>query len=153
VTVPDAALAMIVAALPGAVLWDDGSVFGPDDLLVFDGRVPAEPPKRYVAYWPDHGTRDALAVCGVSDDVMYRFQTTSVAPDRQQAEWLAERICDGVVDLKPAVTGWECGPIGHTYAQQPQHDETVMEHPVVYMADLFEVRAQRLPEDDSSSSS
>jgi hypothetical protein len=152
VTIPDAVLALIVSALPGATLWDDEAPFAADDLLVFDGRVPPEPPTRYVVYWPDNGTRRALAVCGVSDDVMYRWQTTCVAPDRQMAAWLADRIQDGIVDTKPVVDGWVCGQIKHTYSQQPQHDETVMEKPVVYMGDLYELRAQRMPEDDSSSS-
>lgn len=122
------------------------------DVTVYDGRVPEEPDARYAVFWPDIGTVRAAAVCGVSDDAVFRWQVTSVAPDRQQAAWLAERLRDAIVDARPIADGWVCGQIVHTYSQQPQHDETVMELPVVYMGDLYEVRAQRVPMGDSSSS-
>lgn len=135
--VPDVVYGLLVAAVPG--------------VTVYDGRVPEEPGSRYGVFWPDIGTVRAITVCGVSDDVVFRWQVTSVAPDRQQAAWLAEKLRDSTVDVRPVVDGWVCGQIVHTYSQQPQHDETVMERPVVYMGDLYELRAQRVPAESSSS--
>lgn len=120
-------------------------------VTVYDGRVPTEPGDRYAIFWPDIGTVRALTVCGVSDDAVFRWQVTTVAPDRQQAAWLAERLRDATVDVRPSVDGWACGQIKHTYSQPPQHDETVMERPAVYMGDLYELRAQRVPSESSSS--
>lgn len=134
--VPDVVYGLLVAAAPG--------------VTVYDGRVPDEPGSRHGVFWPDIGTVRSLAVCGVSDDAMFRWQVTTVAPDRQQAAWLAERFRDAIVDVRPTVDGWVCGQIVHTYSQPPQHDETVMELPVVYMGDLYELRAQRVLDGSSS---
>lgn len=135
--VPDAVLALIAAAVPG--------------VTVYDGRVPEEPATRYVVFWPDIGTVRALAVCGVSDSAVFRWQTTTVALDRQAAAWLAEKVRDATVDVAPTVDGWVCGPIGHTYARGPQPDETVLERPVVTLVDLYELTADRVPVESSSS--
>lgn len=128
--VPDAVLALIELSVPG--------------VSVFDGIVPSEPPDRYAVFYPDNGTLAALAACGDSDDAMFRFQVTSVAPDRQMASWVARQVRDAIVDVKPVADGWICGPTGHTYSQMSQRDEAVQEVPVVFMADLYEVRAQRV---------
>lgn len=136
-TVPDALLSMI----GDAVL----------DVAVFDGRVPTEPPERYVVVYPDAGTLDALAVCGASDSATHRWQVTCVAPDRAMAGWLAEHVRDGTVDQKPTVDGWECGPVRHTYSMFPQRDEAVMERHVVYQVDQYRLLATRTGSESSSS--
>lgn len=128
-TVPDTVLDMIGAAIL--------------DVAVYDGIVPTEPPDRYVVVYTDPGTLQELAVCNQSDSATFRWQTTCVAPDRQMAAWLAEHVRDGTVDMRPAVDGWSCGLVCHTYSQFPQRDETVMERPVVYQVDQYHLLATR----------
>lgn len=143
-TVPDAVLARIVAAIPGGVLatTDTDQVFPPDQVPVFDGIIPQTPPARYVVVYIDIGTREALSACGVHDSAYVRWQTTSVAPDGAMARWVAEKVCDSV-DTRPVAPGWSCGPIQHTYSLRPQRDETVAERPVIYQVDQYEVLATR----------
>lgn len=128
-TVPDAIVALVKAAVPG--------------VAVFDGRVGDTPPDRYVVVYPDSGTVKAVAACGESDSATFRWQVTSVAPDRQMAAWLATEVRDGTVDTRPVVAGWVCGPVGHNYGQLPQRDEAVAERPVVYQVDLYDLLATR----------
>lgn len=128
-TVPDEILALIAAAVPG--------------VTVFDGRVGPTPDDRYVVVYPDPGTVKALAVCGQSDSATFRWQVTSVGPDRERAAWLAVAVRDATVDVRPVVAGWACGLVCHSYAQLPQHDEAVAERPVVYQVDLYDLLAAR----------
>lgn len=150
-TVPDAVIAGIVAALPGAELWDGERELDPGDLVVFDGIVPPVPPRRYVVVYADPGTVAALAVCARSDSATFRWQTTSVAPDRAAAHWLSTAVRDGTVDTRPAAAGWSCGPVRHTFSQLPQRDEQVMERPAVYAVDQYALLASRVLEPVESS--
>lgn len=146
-TVPDAVVAAVVAALPtGTYLWDptDDDPVPIDDLVVFDGIVPPQPPRRYVVIYADPGTLAALGVCSESDSATYRWQVTSVAPDRPMASALATRVRDGIVDSRPSVTGWSCGQIKHNYASMPARDEQVTERPVVYQVDQYVLLAGRI---------
>jgi hypothetical protein len=140
-TVPDAILAMVRAAVPG--------------VTVYDGRVPdgpqeETPPDRYVAAYIDPGTLDDggienRKVAHQSTGLTVRWQVTSVAPDRQMAAWLAERVRDGLVDQRPTVAGWACGLIEHTLSRLPRPDEQVQERPVVVAVDQYQLLAERLP--------
>lgn len=145
-SVPDAILAMVVAALPGSYLWEQYSSPAPTaDLVVFDGIVPPTPPDRYVVVYVDDGTRsDADSVCHQSTSVTFRWQTTCVGPDRAMASWLAGRIKDAIVDARPTVDGWDPGLIEHTFSQLPQRDEQVLERPTVFAVDQFRLLAERL---------
>lgn len=129
-TLPDAVLAKIRAAVP--------------DVTVFDGIIPAQPPDRYAIVYIDDGTLDALAACGTSDAATVRWQVTSVAPDRQMASWIATAIRDATVDTAPATDGWVCGHINHVFSERPGRDETVGEKPVVYKPDLYDLLATRI---------
>ena len=138
-----AVLTRIVAALPGASLWDGTSPVDPDDLVVFDAIVPPTPPTRYVVVYVDDGTLTALAACGESDSATVRWQVMSVAPDRQMASWISEKVRDNTVDTSPAADGWVCGRIGHVFSERPGRDETVPERPVIYKSDLYTLLASR----------
>jgi hypothetical protein len=144
VTVPDTILTLSAAALPGGYLWDQQTDIDPDDLVLFDGAVPPTPPKRYAVAYMDPGTLKAVAACGRSDSVTFRWQVTSVGPDRQQAAWVAVKVRDGTVDTRPVLAGWSFGLICHNYAQLPQRDEAVAERPQVYAVDLYDLLATRL---------
>lgn len=134
--IPAAILALVRDSVPG--------------VTVYDGRVPDgpghdPPPDRYVAVYIDRGTRSAEAVDSVSTSRTWRWQVTCVAPDRGMAAWLAERVADGLVDVRPKVDGWVCGQIEHTFSQQPQADEQVQERPVMVAVDLYALLAEKLP--------
>lgn len=143
-TIPDAVLGLIVAAIPGGVLasTDADQVFLPTQVPVYDGIIPNSPPSRYVIVYIDPGTREALAACGQHDSKTIQLQANSVAPDGEQVRWLADKVAD-IVDVTPQSPGWACGPMEHTYAQRPQRDETVAERPAVYQISLFKVQASK----------
>lgn len=143
-SVPDAVLERIVAAIPGGLLasTDTDQVFAANEIPVYDGIIPEAPPRRYVIVYIDIGTRQALSACGRNDSAYVRWQTTSVAPDGGQVRWVAEKVLNSV-DVTPMAAGWVCGPIQHTYSQRPQRDETVAERPAVYQIDQYEVLATK----------
>lgn len=150
-TVADTVVAAVVAAIPGAALWQQTEATPPfDDLLVFDAIVPPQPPQRYVVVWPDDGTRttgpgrDQSPVCDVSSSELYRWQVTAVAPDRQMAAWLARRVKDHLTDARIEVEGLSSGLIRHVFSQQPQPDEKVLERPVVFVIDQYRLLAERV---------
>lgn len=144
-TVADTIVGLVVGALPGAYLWEQTETSPPaGDLVVFDGIVPPTPPHRYVVVHADDGTRRAETVAHESTGATFRWQTTSVAPDRQAAAWLAGRVKDGLLDVSPTVDGWSTGLIEHTFAQLPQRDEQVLERPVLFAIDQFRLLAERL---------
>lgn len=143
--VPDAVVAAVADALPDAEVWDGKTPFDDDDLLVFDGIVPPKPPRRYVVVYADPGTVAALAVCGESGAATFRWQVTSVAPDRQLASMLAVAVRDGTVDMVLVPDGWSCGPVRHNYAGLPARDEQVLERPVVFQVDQYVLLASRVP--------
>lgn len=151
-SVPDAVLAEVVAALPGAVLWEQGPAAPhADELLVFDAIVPPQPPRRYVAVYSDDGHRTPgagrsnAAVSGQSTSDVYRWQVTCVAPDRHMTVWLSGRIRDHLVDRRLSVDGWDAGLIRHDGGQRARPDETVLERPVIYAVDLYAVDTECVP--------
>lgn len=126
---PDAVLAKIRAAVP--------------DVTVYDGIIVPQPPARYAIVYIDDGTLDAMAVCGRHEFATVRWQVTAVAPDRQMASWIAQKIRDTTVDTTPSADGWVCGPIRHVFSERPGNDETVGELPVVFKPDLYDLLATR----------
>lgn len=151
-TIADTVIGLVVAALPGASLWEQSNTPpAAGDLLVFDSVVPPAPPTRYVVVYPDPGTRSPgpgqgeAAVCDESTSEITRWQVTCVAPDRQMAGWLAQRIRDQMVDTRIAVDGYSPGLVRHTFAQLPQRDEQVLERPVIFAVDQYRLLAERVP--------
>lgn len=144
-SIPDAILDLVVAALPDAYLWEGASTdeIPTDDLVVFDSSVPPTPPLRYVVFYPDIGTLNALAVCKRSDTATFRWQVTSVAPDGLRARWLAGTVRDAIVDQRPTADGWAPGLIEHTFSPVQARNEQVRERRVVYGADQYQLLAAR----------
>jgi hypothetical protein len=129
VSLPDAVIAMIRAAVP--------------DVTVYDGMVPETPDERYAVVYIDDGTRAAVAACGQSDSATLRWQVTSVAPDRGMASWIATKILDELLDRSPSTDGWVCGQIKHVFSERPGRDETVAARPVAFRPDLYDLLATR----------
>lgn len=152
-TIQDTILGLVVAALPDAYLWEHTADLAPpvDDLVVFDGIVPPQPPHRYVAVYVDDGTRTTgpgatqRPVCDESSSEVERWQTTAVAPDRQMASWLARKVRDALIDVRVVAEGYSPGLIRHTFSQLPQRDEQVLERPVVFAVDQYQLLAERVP--------
>ena len=119
---------------------------------VYDGLVLQTPPQRHVVVYVDNGTLSSMAVCGVSDSAVVRWTIHAIAPDRAMAAWLAMRVRDAIVDQTMTATGWVCGPVQHTFSQQPQREEVVMERPISNAIDQYSLLATRVPVEDSSSS-
>lgn len=137
-TVPDVVLALIEAAVPGVVVFDSG---------VPDEDESVQVPDRYAVFWPDDGTRgldpENMRVATVSTGERFRFQVSSVGPDRQMAAWIARRIRDAITDAVPAVDGYSCGPIRHTMTFSPVREEQVLARRAVLIADRYEILADR----------
>ncbi len=138
-TVPDAVLALIEAAAEPVPVFDSGV---PDE----DESAPL--PDRYAVIWPDDGTRgldaEDMRVATASTGERFRFQVSSVAPDRQMAAWIARRIRDAITDTVPVVEGYSCGPIVHTLSASPAREEQVLARRSVLIADRYELLADRL---------
>lgn len=129
---PDAILAMVRDAVP-------------PDVTVYDGQVPEQPPDRYVVLYMDNGTRRAEGVEHQSTGRLFRWQVTTVAPDRGMAGWLAEAVADALTDQRPDVPGWSPGLIEHTHSRTPRADEQVLARTVVVAFDLYQLLAEKLP--------
>jgi hypothetical protein len=140
-SVPDAILALIRAAVP--------------TIVVFDSAVPDQDesqsiPERYAVFWPDEGssnfepTNQRVAV--QTTGKRFNWQVSSVAPDRQMAAWIATRIRDAITDVRPVVDGWDCGYIQHQFSVMPERDEQILAKRSVMIPDRFELLAERLDE-------
>lgn len=134
-SLPDAVLTMIRAAVPAVTVYD-GQV--PDD------QAAGVPPERYVAVYLADPTRAADNVEHTSTGGTLRWQVTSVAPDRGMASWLASQIRDALVDARPTAAGWSAGLIEHTLALPPRVDEQVQERPAVVAVDQYVLLAEQL---------
>lgn len=134
-TVNDAILALIEAAVPGVTVFD---TLAPDE-----NTAPDEIPEWYVIFWPDNGTPEKGQVSNESKGRMFRFQIDAVAPDRGMAEWLATRIASAIEDERPNIPGWLCGQIDHPFSLPVQRDEQVLSRRVVVAMDRYELLTEQ----------
>jgi hypothetical protein len=137
-TVTDAALAVIQAAVPAGV-------------TVYDGAVPGIPPARYVVLYGDTGWRTSTGWDGLARDESYTIQVTTVASAGDSlmsagplCRALAQRVRDALVDVVLTVPGLICGPVTHSLSNPPQVDEAVKDRPTVYAVDQFSILATRV---------
>lgn len=126
-TVGDAVLALVEAAVPG--------------VTVYDAHVPSSTatsplPGRYVVVYPTTPQLSAEGLCA-SDTVRAEWQVTSVGATRPEAQWLAEHVRDGLVDRRPTVPGMTCAPIEHTGSQPVRWDDQVAGRVVLYATDQY----------------
>lgn len=143
-SVPDAILALIRAAVP--------------TVTVFDSTVPDQDetqpvPERYAVFWPDEGSSNFeptnQRVAAQTTGRRFTWQVSSVAPDRQMAAWIATRIREAITDARPAVDGWDCGYIRHQFSVMPERDEQVLARRSVMIPDRYELLAERLDQTGS----
>lgn len=123
----------------------------PDDIGVFDSTVPGIPPARYVVLYCDTGRLTADCADGVSRELDFRLQVTSVAvlndsvlQAAPMARWIAELVRTSLTDWRPAVDGLVIGPLVHLNSRQPTPDETVADRHLVFAIDQFSTIADRI---------
>lgn len=134
-SVNDAILALIEAAVPAVTVFDSGA---PDE----DGSEAV--PERYAVFWPDMGTPRKGQVANQSTGRVYRWQVNAVAPDRQMAEWIATRIAAALEDVRPHITGYLCGQIEHPFSLPARRDEQVLSRRVVVAMDRYQLLAEQV---------
>lgn len=121
-----AALLALLSAAPG--------------VTAHDGAVPdgAAPP--YVVLRTSSGPRTRTGLRAVSDLVTVDAWCHSVGETREQAQWLADRVADALVDEVPAVTGRTCWPIEHLASQPVARDDDTRP-PLMHAVDVFRLRS------------
>lgn len=137
-TIPDAAVAAVRAALTG---WTG--------VKVYDSIITGDVPLQYVVVYPTSGELASVDLDCTYDSGRFTFQVTSVAAGTsrslgQECRGLATRVRDALVGKVLAVEGWSCDPIEHDFSQSPQRDEDVLERPTVFAADGYTLDALRL---------
>lgn len=113
-----------------------------DGVTVFDAHVPsstaAEPlPRRYAVVYPSTPERTWQDLGHTSDTYRVEWQVTSVGATRPEAEWVATRIRDGLVDERLTITGLVCDPVEHLAAQPIRWDDQVPGRVVIYGTDQY----------------
>jgi hypothetical protein len=129
VNVPDVILAMLKAAVSPAV--------------TYDAHVPKNDEERYAVLYIAAGAFRAEDVAHTSDLVTFRWQVTSVGTSRAQAQWVADRSRDGLIDRRPQVEGWVLGPVEHVNTQQIRSDSDAPDRVLFYGADWYELAGSR----------
>lgn len=128
ITTGDAVLAIARAAVP--------------NVTVFDAHVPksthaAPLPTRYAVIYPATPTRQWEDLGHTSDTYRAEWQVTTVGATRPEVEWLAWRLRDAFVDVRPVVTGLVCAPIEHLGSQAIRWDDQVPDRIVLYATDQY----------------
>lgn len=110
--------------------------------------VTGTPPTQYVVMYASPVDRLIGDAAQGFRDGMFRFYLTFVATTTDDlddiCQGLAERIIDALVGVRLTADGWLCGPIETDYMHPPQHDETVVQTPTVYVTAGFKLLADRL---------
>lgn len=104
----------------------------------------AKPAPRHVVFYGDEGMYSAGDVAHTSNLVSFRFQLTYVvegqSADGTQCRWMARKARAALIDKRPTVTGFSCGPIEHESTQVPRPD-TDATIPAVFATDSFVILA------------
>lgn len=115
---------------------------------VYDGQVPLNDKgrpeaDRYAVLYADAGTRNADDLPLTADRFVHRWQVTSVGSDRRQAEWVAVKCRDALLDEPLAVDGWHTTPITHESSSVIRRDDDLPGPPVFYAVDTYSLTATR----------
>ena len=106
------------------------------NVRVHDGIVPDKPTLPYVVVRTNSGPRSRSSLAVSSDHLTLGIWCTSVAANRAQAQWLAEKVTGALLDVTPTVAGRACFPIEAVNSQPVQRDDSV-NPPLMYAVDEF----------------
>jgi hypothetical protein len=117
-----------------------------DPVTVYDAKVPAstatEPlPARYAVIYPSPGMRYWEDLGHTSDCYRLTWQITSVGSTRPEAEWIAARARDSLVDVCPVVDGLLCSPVEQQSSQPVRWDDQIPGRIVMYATDQYSMEA------------
>lgn len=130
----------VLAALGGAVPVGTG---------VYDSIVPGVASAAYVVVSIPPGLRSLSGIDGVSDHVLLRFSTMSVASNTNPAyaaaecRWLQAKVQDALTDLVVVADGWGRSQIKHEGDQNPKPDEATPDKKV-YATDQWSLETTRV---------
>lgn len=115
---------------------------------VYDGEVPLNDKgrptsDRYAVLYADAGTRNSDDLPLTADRHVYRWQVTSVGEDRRQAEWVAVRCRDALLDQPLTVAGWELTPVTHESSSVIRRDDDLPGDPLFFAVDTYSLTATR----------
>lgn len=116
---------------------------------VHDGDVPVDAngrplTQRYAVLFGSPGARESEDLCRVAADrYVFRFRVTSVGEDVRQAEWVAVRCRDALIDSPLIATGWQIGAVEHRSSADIRPDEDIPGDPLYYAVDTYDVPATR----------
>ena len=99
--------------------------------------------QRYAVLYmaPAHRTSEDL--CLSADRHAYRWQVTSVGQSPEQADWVATRCRDALLDERLAEAGWELAKIEHTASSPIRRDDDIPGAVLFYAVDNYELTATR----------
>lgn len=131
-------------SIPAAVLARLQAAVDP----VYDGLVPVDErgqplTQRYGVMYSDAGARAADDLVGTADRYVYRWTVTSVGEDRIQAEWVAVRLRDALLDAPLVVEGWSTTPVTHEASSPIRRDEDLPGDPLFFAVDTYSLTATR----------
>lgn len=115
---------------------------------VYDGEVPTDGEgrplsQRYAVLYAAVPVRQSEDLALVADRHVFRWQITSVGMDRQQAEWVALRCRDAVLDARLVAEGWQLGVAEHSSSVPIRRDDDVPGGDLFYAIDTYNVTATR----------
>lgn len=113
----------------------------------YDGEVPVDDQgkplsQRYAVLYAAPADRDRDGFNSSSDLFVYRWQVTSVGLDARQAEWVAERCRDSLVDA-PIVVNGQSSPVEHTSSVPIRRDDDIPGGVLFYAIDTYRLTTTR----------
>lgn len=116
---------------------------------VYDGEVPVDEQgrpvaQRYAVLYASPGARSAEDLTRVAADrYVFRWQVTAVGLTPEQAEWVAVRCRDAVLDERLTAEGWELGSVEHRSSADIRKDEDIPGLVLFYAVDTYQLPATR----------
>ena len=113
----------------------------------YDGHVPVDDngrplSQRYAVLYAAPADRDRDGLNASSDLYVYRWQVTSVGLDARQAEWVAERCRDALLDQRFDLNG-QISPAEHTSSVPIRRDDDVPGGVLFYAIDTYRLTTTR----------
>jgi hypothetical protein len=125
VTITDAVLARVTAAVPGRQVLDGQVLESPD-------------PAGHVAVYCTEGSYERQSVSDAAPDTRWVDVTVhSFGPDRRAAQWLSSRLTDNLMNAPIAATGWQLSWFEEHHRTGPESDTDVPGRPTVLIIDQF----------------